>query len=421
VRVTTDLTSARPTHATAIPPSCVHGVYRAVNDWQRRTGRNVVRLDIGEPHVRPPAAVVEELAAAARDGRTTYTPAEGLPVFRERLAEKLTLSNGHDTDPGLLFVTPGASQGLSAVMQSVTDPGDEILIPGFHWPIHLQQSLLAGLRPRCYPVDERCRPDLAALAAMAGDRTRVLLVNTPNNPTGAVYEAEVLAGLLELARRHDWLVISDEAYEDFVYEGTHVSMAALERDVPPAERRVFTVFSYSKSFAMTGYRLGYVAAPNRAHAATLQVVQEASILSSPTPMQYAGLAALDHAMPEVAAHHDLVRSARDSLRPLADLGLLAWYPEGGWFALLDIGRLGTDADTFAATLLEREAVAVAPARGFALRPRWDEAGLVTAMDADPATDHLLRIAFCGEPTGVRDAVARIAAVARTLDREADRP
>ncbi|HEX9336136.1 MAG TPA: pyridoxal phosphate-dependent aminotransferase, partial [Pseudonocardiaceae bacterium] len=356
--MTADLTRTRERmpHATAIPPSCVHGVYRAVNDWQRRTGRDVVRLDIGEPHFKPPAVVVEALAAAARDGRTTYTPAEGLPVFRERLADKLTHVNGHDTGPERVFVTPGASQGLSAVMQSVTDPGDEILLPGLHWPIHLQQSLLAGLRPRCYPLDRTFRPDLDALAAMACERTRVLLVNTPNNPTGAVYEAGVLAGLLELARRNDWLVISDEAYEDFVYEGTHVSLAALERDLPPAERRVFTVFSYSKSFAMTGYRLGYVAAPNRAYAATLQVVQEASILSSPTPMQHAGLAALEQGMPAVAQHHDLVRSAWNGLSPLADLGLLSCYPEGGWFALLDIGGLGMDADTFAAALLEREAV-----------------------------------------------------------------
>jgi len=406
----------RAPHATAIPPSCVHGVYRSVNEWQRRTGRDVVRLDIGEPHVKPPGVVVEALAAAARDGRTTYTPAEGLPVFRERLAAKLVEVNGHDTSPDLVFVTPGASQGLSAVMQSITDPGDEILLPGFHWPIHLQQSVLAGLRPVCYPLDDRFRPDLDAIADIAGERTRVLLVNTPNNPTGAVYEPEVQTALLELARRNDWLVISDEAYEDFVYEGAHFSMAALERDVPPDERRVFTVYSYSKNFAMTGYRLGYVGTPNRARADTLQVVQEASILSSPTPVQYAGLAALEHGMPEVRKHHDLVRSAWDGLAPLADAGLLAWYPEGGWFALLNIDRLGMDADAFAAMLLEREAVAVAPARGFALRPAWDGDGRITGMGADPVTEHHLRIAFCGEPDGVRDAVRRIAAFAAEAQR-----
>lgn len=404
----------RTTHAQSIPPSCVHDVYRSVNDWMARTGRDVVRLDIGEPHFTPPLAVREALAAAVRDGRTSYTPAEGLPALRERLAEKLTVQNGHDTAPELVLVTPGASQGLSALMQSITDPGDEILLPVFHWPIHLQQSLLAGLRPRCYPLDAEHRPDLDALAAMGGERTRVLLVNTPANPTGCVYDPELLAQLLELARRNDWLVIADEAYEDFVYDGYHVSMALLERDVPPAERRVFTVYSYSKSFAMTGYRLGYVATPNACFARTLQVVQEASILSSPTPVQYAGLAALD-ATEELAGNRDRVRSARDSLAPLADLGLLPRTPAGGWFALVDVGRLGVTADEFASALLERDAVSVAPARGFALRPVTTADGTVTRVDADPATEHLLRLAFCGDPAAVRDAAARIASFAATLE------
>lgn len=406
---------ARTTHAQSIPPSCVHEVYRSVNDWMARTGRDVVRLDIGEPHFGPPLAVIEALAAAVRDGRTSYTPAEGLPALRERLAEKLVVHNGHDTTPERVLVTPGASQGLSALMQSITDPGDEILLPAFHWPIHLQQSLLAGLRPRFYPLDAEHRPDLDALAAMGADRTRVLLVNTPSNPTGCVYEPELLAGLLELARRNDWLVISDEAYEDFVYTGRHVSMAVLEGDVPPEERRVFTVYSYSKSFAMTGYRLGYIATPNVRHARTLQVVQEASILSSPTPVQYAGLAALD-ATGELPGNLARVRSARDSLAPLAELGLLPRVPAGGWFALVDVGPLGMTADAFASRLLEQHAVSVAPARGFALRPVTAADGTVARVGADPATEHLLRIAFCGEPAAVRDAAGKIASFAAARER-----
>ncbi|MBO4206023.1 pyridoxal phosphate-dependent aminotransferase [Micromonospora echinofusca] len=408
----TSTMAARATHAQSIPPSCVHDVYRSVNAWAARTGRPVARLDVGEPHFTPPLAVIEALAAAVRDGRTGYTPAEGLPVLRERLAAKLVEHNGHDTVAERVLVTPGASQGLSALMQSVTDPGDEILLPALHWPIHLQQSLLAGLRPRFYPLDDEYRPDLDALATMGNERTRVLLTNTPSNPTGCVYDADLQAALLELARRNDWLVIADEAYEDFVYSGRHVSMAALERDVPPAERRVFSVYSYSKSFAMTGYRLGYVATPNAAHAATLQVVQEASILSSPTPVQYAGLAALD-AMSEVADNRERLRSARDALAPLAELGLIPRVPAGGWFALVDIDGLGTTADAFAAALLERDAVAVAPARGFALRPVIT-AGRVARVDADPASEHLVRIAFCGEPTQVSEAARRIAAFAAEL-------
>ncbi len=329
------------------------------------------------------------------------------------MSAKLRKRNRHDTNPGLVFVTPGASQGLFAVMQSVANPGDEILLPGYHWPIHLQQSLLAGLRPRCYPLDARRRPDLEALDRMAGDRTRVLLVNTPSNPTGAVYEREVLDGLLALAQRHDWTIISDEAYEDFVFAGEHVSMAELEGDLPAEQRRVFTVFSYSKSFAMTGYRLGYVAVPDAARGATLQVVEEASILSSPTPVQYAGLAALD-AMDDVAINRELVRTARNSLAPLVSAGLLDRLPEGGWFALLDVGALGVGAEEFAAGLLDSEAIAVAPARGFALRPEVDATGTVRSVDADPATARQLRVAFCGLPASVERAARRIAECASAL-------
>ena len=398
-------------HAASIPPSCVHAVYRSVNEWQRRTGREVVRLDIGEPYFKPPNAAVEALAAAVREGRTSYTPAEGLPELRERLAEKLVRRNKHRTSPELVFVTPGASQGICAVLQSVTDPGDEILLPAFHWPIHLQQTLLCGLRPKFYPLTDDYHPDLEALRSMASDRTRVLLVNTPSNPTGTVYDPHTMMSLLELAQEHDWVVISDEAYEDFVFEGEHLSMAALERDLPGRQRRVFTIFSYSKSFAMTGYRLGYVAAPNATRGAILQAVEEASILSSPTPVQYAGLAALD-ALDEVDGNRKGVLSARDGLTPLVDLGLLQRLPAGGWFALLDCGGVGVTAEEFAAGLLEREAIAVAPARGFALRPVTDAGGAVESMGADPATETLLRIAFCGQPEQVCDAAGRIADVVR---------
>jgi aspartate aminotransferase len=190
-------------------------------------------------------------------------------------------------------------------------------------------------------------------------------------------------------------------------------MAALERDLPAGQRRVFTVFSYSKSFAMTGYRLGYVAAPDAARAATLQVVEEASILSSPTPVQYAGLAALD-AMDDVAVNRELVRSAKNSLAPLVELGLLDRLPAGGWFALLDVAGLDVGAEEFAEELLERDAIAVAPARGFALRPELDIDGAVRSVDAAPSTMTQLRVAFCGPPVSVHRAAQKIAAYARTL-------
>ncbi len=403
----------RVPRAASLPPSSVHAVFRSVNAWERRTGRVAVRLDVGEPHFPPPTAAVEALARAARAGNTGYTSAEGMDTLREALAAKLVERNGHDTGADRVYVCAGAAQGLTSLIRTLADPGDEILLPALHWPIHLQQSLLTGMRPVTYPLDARFRPDLDALRRLGSDRTRILLVNSPSNPTGAVYDRELLRELWELAERRNWQVISDEAYEDFVFEGTHVSLAALERDVPLPERRVSTVFSFSKTYAMTGYRLGYVVTPDTARGETFQVVQEASILSSPTPVQHAGLAALQSGGEEVHNNVASVREAREGLRVLDREGLLATVPAGGWFALLDVSRLATDADTFAAALLDEHAIAVAPAHGFALRPTVHTDGSLGGMVPDPSAANCLRLAFCGRPATVHDAAERVASFARS--------
>lgn len=394
----------RPTRASAIPPSAVHAIYRSVNAWQERTGRPVARLDVGEPAFSPPAEAVEALVDAVRSGRSGYTSAEGMLALREALAAKLA-GQGHETDPERVLVCAGAAQGLTALLTSLADPGDEILLPALHWPIHLQQSVLAGLRPVCYALDGDGAPDPDAVRAAASPRTRVLLLNSPANPTGAVHGRALVAELLALARERGWQVVSDEAYEDFAYAAPHVSAAALEAGLPPGERAVSSVYSFSKSYAMTGYRLGYVALPDADRAATFRVVQEASILSSPTPVQHAGLAALGSG--SVAAARELIGANRAALAPLVDAGLLDRLPAGGWFAVVDLAAIGGgSAERFAADLLEEEAVALAPAHGFALRP-----GPEGALVSDPAAASRLRLAFCGDPAVVASAATRVAAFA----------
>jgi aspartate aminotransferase len=390
-----------PARAGAIPPSAVHAIYRSVNAWQDRTGRRVARLDVGEPFFSPPVEAVEAIVDAVRSGRTGYTSAEGMLTLREALADKLT-GQGQDTDADRVLVCTGAAQGLTALLTSLADPGEEILLPALHWPISLQQSLLAGLTPVCYGLGTDGAPDPEAVLAAASPRTRILLLNSPANPTGAVHDPALTATLLTLARERGWQVVSDEAYEDFVYAGAHVSAASLEADVPQAERVVSAVYSFSKSYAMTGYRLGYVALPDADRAATFRVVQEASILSSPTPVQHAGLAALGSGA--AAAARGLVGANRASLAPLVGAGLLDRLPAGGWFAVLDLAAIGGgDADRFAADLLEAEAIALAPASGFALRP-----GPGGALSPDPTATSKLRLAFCGDPAVVARAAERVA-------------
>jgi aspartate aminotransferase len=403
----------RQPRAASLPASCLHDVFNAAEARERSTGRSVIGLHVGEPYLSPPREAVEALIAAARDGRATYCSAEGLLELREALVEKLERTNGHGTDVARVFVTPGSAQGLWAVLQSLAGRGDELLLPELHWPIHLQQCLLAGFRPAFYPLGPDLALDPAGLAAAASRRARAVLINTPANPTGAVLDAAALRAILELAQERDWQVISDEAYEHFVYRGDHVSIAALERDLPPRERRVFSTYSFSKSFAMTGYRLGYVVAPHGQAADALRKVQEATIVSPATPVQLAGQAALG-AKPYVERHRNAVLASRDAVAPkLAAAGLLRASPAGGWYAVLDIGRTGLDGETFAARLLEQCDVAVAPARGFALRPSLSPDGAVGAIGESPAAHHLLRIALCGHPRLVVEGVERLMAFATT--------
>jgi aspartate aminotransferase len=350
---------------------------------------------------------VEALAAAAAGRRASYTSAEGLLELRELLVDKLERSNGYQPRPDWVFVTPGSSQGLLAVLLSIAGRGQELLLPELHWPIHLQQCLLAGFRPRFYRLGDDFGLDVEEVEAASTARTVAIVVNTPANPTGAILDRATVAAVLDLAKRRDLFVISDEAYEHFVFEGEHISCATFECDRPADERRVFATYSFSKSFAMTGYRLGYVVAPNDAAARALRIVQEASIVAPSTPVQHAGRAAL-RARGAVERNHEAVRAIRDSVLPQLDTdGIVARMPAGGWYAVLDVARTRLDGEAFAARMLEEHDVALAPARGFALQPVVDSSGFVRAIRASPAARHLVRLAFCGDPSIVAEGARRL--------------
>ncbi|GAA0583892.1 pyridoxal phosphate-dependent aminotransferase [Kribbella sandramycini] len=382
----------------------MHEIFRAADVREQSTGTPVIRLHVGEPYFTPPPEVADAIAEAQRAGRTSYTDVEGLPELRRALAAKLELENGIETPISRIFVTPGSCQGLQALLFSMAEPGTEILLPDLHWPIHVQQSLIAGLRPVFYGLDEHYFPDLDSIAEVSGPASRILLVNSPANPTGAVLDAERLQGLLDLARERGWQVISDEAYEHFVYEGNHLSLAARERDLPAEQRIVHSVFTFSKSLAMTGYRLGYVVTANDAAASGIRVVQEAGIIAPPTPVQYGGIAALQ--MTGTAeVNRKLVQQNRDAVLPaLRDAGLLRELPAGGWYAMLDVSKAGLSAEDFAARLLEERGVAVVAGSGFGLRPQLDKHGGLTAMETDPNAGKLVRIAFCVDPKVLQSGV-----------------
>jgi aspartate aminotransferase len=376
-----------------VPESSLHAVFRAAQRWAIRNGREPIALHVGEPAYTMPTAAVEAMCRAVRDGACAYTSAEGMPELREALVAKLS-GQQIDATVDRVFVTPGSCQGLMAVGAAVHTPGAAMMIPQVHWPIYRQQAVLNGYEVIGYPLDRNYRLDVERIARAATPETRVLVVNTPANPTGAIADPSTLRDLLALAEERDWIVISDEAYEDFAYDAKHVSLASFESDVEPSRRRVFSTFTFSKSYAMTGCRVGYVVAPNDAFAGLLRKVQEGSIIAPPTPAQVGALAALG-AVDAVRANVAAVRASRDAVMgDLVAAGLIETPPAGGWYALLDISSSGLTAEAFAARLLEERGVAVAPAAAFAL-------------PGDSNTRHVVRISLAGDRARLVEGVAAI--------------
>ncbi len=393
--------------AALLSPSVLHAVQGLVEEQERVGKRRVIALHVGEPSFTPSLGVKAAIARVLCDDRTQYSDAAGLDILRERLAEKVSRKNGLDISGRDIIVTPGSTQALLAVMLAACSPGDEILLPEIHWPIYRQAAALAGLKVGLYRSDGAGRLDPEHLPRAASARTRAIVINSPANPTGAVLDRSVLGEVLRLARLHRWWVISDEAYEDFVYEGAHLSIGALERSCPPPERLVFSVYSFSKSYGMTGYRMGYVAAPSRAATAALRRVQEAAIVAPSTPIQYGALAALRDDDVISRAYSQLETTRAASLSGLVDAGLLAALPAGGWYALLDISMTGLTGGDFARRLLAGTGVAVAP--GHAFVGPWAD---------DPAT---VRVAFCGDGAVVSEGCTRLLRFATALASGARRP
>lgn len=365
-----------PERGRAIPGSHLHEVHQAV---EARPGPTLA-LHVGEPYVPVSKRAREAMVRALRDGRTAYTDAPGLRALREAL---VVCHPVPDTSFEHIFVTPGSCQGIAAVLQSVARPGGSVLLPDVHWPIHRQQVILAGLEPVFYRLSADRDELVDALESVWAPSVCMVLVNTPANPSGCVLPAATVAGVYGWASSRRVPVLSDEAYEDFVYAGAHASIAACEVDVPAPDRLVYRVTSFSKGHSMTGCRLGTVVAPQRDRAEMLRRVQEATLVAPSTPVQYAGLAALadpDH----LRRHHEYVRDTRDTVCALLDERDLMWaVPAGGWYVMVDLSRATDDARAWSRGLLDETDVSVTPGYGF-------------FPPEDPRGASLVRLSLCGE-------------------------
>jgi aspartate aminotransferase len=393
-------------------------MFRLADEMERSGGRPVIRFHVGDPDFMPPSSVVEATAAALRDGKTHYAPSVGLHELRVALAEKARRQNGLAAVHEQIIVTPGSTQALFATMGVLFGPGDEVLLPEIYWPNYVQQVLLLGGKPVFYPLGPGYQPDPEAARRLVTPKTRALLINSPSNPTGAVFPEKTLRGFFDLARERDFWILSDEAYEDFVYGGAHVSPGSFERELPEEARRVFTLFTFSKSYAMTGLRLGCIVTPSVRTGTLLRKCQEPLVASSGTPIQWGGIAALDEReRASVGRMRETYRRRRDlAVSMLRPAGLADYVPEGAFYIMADVSQTGMTGDEFAVALLREERVAVAPGAGFALLPEFDPDGGLRAEPAtsgapeyatNPKARHRVRIAFCVSDEELKEGLERL--------------
>jgi aspartate aminotransferase/aminotransferase len=296
-----------------------------------------------------------------RDGWTRYTATTGLLSLREALCDKLAKRNGIRATPDEVVVTAGSTSGLAVVIRALCDPGDEVLVPDPGWPNYMMMCTGARALPVRYPLDPSAgfQPDVQRLEQLITPRTKVLLINSPSNPTGCVFTRDAMLALVEFAQRHDLYLIADEVYEEIVFEGEHVSPFNLTE-----EPRVISVFSFSKTYAMTGWRLGYLVASEEI-VANCNKVQEGYVACASAISQKAAEAALAGPQECVAAMRAAYQRRRDIACALLRQHSATFYtPRGAFYLMIDARADTADDMAFCKSLLQQERVALAPGSTF---------------------------------------------------------
>jgi len=324
---------------------------------------DVLHLEVGQPDFPTPNHVIDAACRAAHDGYTTYTANKGLREVRESMSAKLERDNGISADPDNLVITCGAVNALLESLVATVSPGDSILVPDPGWPNYEMMADVLDARVVRYPLvpEEGFVPDLDRLEQIvsATDRAKAIIINSPGNPTGAVFPETVIERLVEIALRAGVYLLSDECYEQIVFEGRHLSPGSLDH-----EGRVISVFSLSKSYAMTGWRVGYVTGDPELMELVAKV-QEPLISCATSIAQKAAQAALEGDQACVREMTAAYRNRRDMVVDILRAGdLLVTVPSGAFYVLADISRATTDSYGFARWLIEEHGVAVAPGQTF---------------------------------------------------------
>ena len=321
---------------------------------------DVIRLEVGEPNFPTPAHIIEAAYQAANNGFTKYGPSAGLHSLRELLAERVSRVNGYPVTPAQVNVSVGGVQGMLAALSALLDPGDEVLIPDPAWPNYEMAILLREAVPVHYPlyIEQGFVPRPEDIEGLITDRTKLIIINSPSNPTGAVFPRETIEALVDLAQRHDLYLMSDEVYDELIFEGEHVSPALYDAE------RTIGIYAFSKTYAMTGWRVGYVVA-NEALSQIIMKIQEPMISCVASPVQKAAEAALTGPQDCIREMRDSYRERRDAVvELLKEEGYYVYTPRGAFYIMVDVSDAGVDSRQFALNLLETCRVAVAPGTAF---------------------------------------------------------
>lgn len=311
-------------------------------------GIDIIQLDVGEPDMNTPKNIIEAAKQALEAGFTHYTPSAGIPELRAAIASKLRTENRIHAAPENVVVTPGSKQALFYSVMALVDDGDEVLVPTPAWPSYMEMVTVAGGRVKAIPSLEGFALDHEGLKAAVTPNTRVIILNSPNNPTGHVSSPEDIRGVADLAEDRGLMVLSDEIYEKLVYEGSHMSIASLDGMAD----RVITINGFSKAYAMTGWRLGYAAAP-KAVASAINKLQQHSASSPTSFVQKAAVEALKPETP-VMPMVDEFRRRRDYLcGALKEMAAFQFKkPEGAFYLFPDISPTGMSGIELSNVLLE---------------------------------------------------------------------
>src|SRR5580692_1801249 len=374
-------------------------VYARAKELERE-GRSIIHLELGEPDFHPSASVNDALKRAVDDGKDRYCAVAGVLPLREAIASYLHDTRKLEVSADNIVIAPGCKIALFMAMMALIDPGDEVLYPDPGFPGYPSITLGLGGIPVPFELSElnHFQPDPDEIVSKITARSKILITNSPGNPTGTVYIDEVQRRLAELAVKHDLLVLSDEIYARIIYGGQYVSLMKY----PGMEERTLILDGFSKSFAMTGWRLGYTVAPARIVPA-LAMLAINSYTCVAEFSQYAAIEALrdrDGATPRMVA--EFAKRRQQSIRDLNRIpGFRCQAPEAAFYAWVNISETGITAEELCRIMLEEAGVAAIPGAAFG-----------------PAGRDFIRFSFASSTANLQEAVERILRASATWQRTA---